>query len=166
MKNLDDLPEEQRQVLITSLLKSLGVGPIDAEDEHEPTIMIEGMDEGDAPDARAAIQGLLTHLVEKRKRKRQIRPATLDEVRAFNKPHEPPLQVGDRVRWRPGYRNARFPEDREVCIVSDVIDPPLRTDDPIERNDVALAFAPMEGEGVTEFVYDSRRLERVETPAE
>lgn len=165
MKNLNDLPDEERKALIGVLLKSMGAGPIDADDEDAPTIMVDGMDEGDPPDARAALQGLLSHLVEKRKEKRTIRPATLDEVRAFNQAHEPPLRVGDAVRWRPGQRNARFPEDDEVCIVSDVIDPPIRTADPTERNDVALAFAPGEGGGMTEFIFDSRRLERVETPA-
>jgi hypothetical protein len=173
VKNINDLPEEARQALIGSLLKSLGVGPIDSDDEDAPTIMISGADESDPSDAREALKGMLAHLVQKHTHPAK-RPATLDEVLAFNKPHKPPLKVGDAVRWRPGQRNARFPDDGEVCIVSQIIEPPLRDGDTsneaaAERNDVALALAEKCADGtvrVREFVYDSRRLERVETPAE
>lgn len=95
------------------------------------------------------------------------RPASVDEVAQFDAVHEPPLRVGDRVRWRDGYRNAEWPEAGAICVVSQIIEPPIRDTKDMtmavaaQRNDIALAFSGIDEGSVYEFLYDSRRFVRV-----
>ena len=102
------------------------------------------------------------------------RPATVDEAARLAAP-EPMFKVGERVRWKKGMQHADWPEADQVVVVSQVIDPPLykltklSTSEGAERHDFGVAFVDtardgengLRGEVVGEFLYDSRRFERV-----
>jgi hypothetical protein len=104
------------------------------------------------------------------------RPLSPEEVAAFNTEFDPPLKVGDRVRWRPGYRNAGIPGADDEVVVSQIISPPVRDLSDCGhinaacRHDIAIAFRldtpDQDGPVVSEFLYDSRRFMRVVGPVE
>ena len=96
------------------------------------------------------------------------RPASLEEVQQLSQ--VPKLAIGDRVRWRKGMRNAAWPPDDAVCIVSQIIEPPVynttmsTSSEGAARNDIALAVVHVtedEDLYIEEYLYDSRRFERV-----
>ena len=155
---LDKIPEEIRARIAAELLKSIGAGPIQAPGDDDDSGVQIVMEESD---------GLMAFLAKRQKPQR--RPATATEVRALNRADDPPLKVGDRVRWKPGLRSGEWPDEGEAAIVSQIIAPPLydttNTDESggAQRNDIALAFADETNEAprIFEFVYDSRRFERV-----
>lgn len=109
-----------------------------------------------------------------------FRAATKEEFMAFFKGWTE-LKVGDMVKVREGYDLDTWPTKGEVAIVSQVLEQPIRkgaayTEQMGRRNDVALIFvqntdaevmAAMAEAGdvgpqkLFEFLYDSRRLEKV-----
>jgi hypothetical protein len=154
---LDQIPQEIRAQIAARLLQSIGAGPIEPPSE-ESELESEGIE-------------IFTHEFEGALTKVPRRAATADEVAALNRPPEPPFAVGDTVRWRPGLQLGDWPKEGEAAIISQVIDPPIydstKTDASAgaHRNDIALAFADDLPEGparVFEFIFDSRRFERVE----
>jgi len=154
---LRTLPEEAVQDIMERLAR-----PADDREEgaHGPRIEVL-----DTPSTLMA--GLMAGMASIREPER--RAATPAEVLHLNRALVPPLKVGDRVRWRAGMRNASWPADGEECVVSQVIAPPLRQTDELTStqaawcNDIALAFMTPEGDAssIQEFIYDSRRFERV-----
>jgi hypothetical protein len=91
------------------------------------------------------------------------RPATVEEVKHLCQPAA--FVIGDKVRWRQGLRNASWPPDDMVCVVSQVITPPVyntiqtTSNEGAACNDIALAV--IHSGYIEEYLYDSRRFERV-----
>jgi len=167
-EKLQNIPEEVRARIAAMLLKSIGGGPIEAPGNDD-----EDSDEGlkIMNASMGELEGALAFLASKAP---QRRPATRAEVMTLNR-RTTPLKVGDRVRWKPGHHLGEWPHAGQSAIVSQVIDPPLYdtsasdTGKGAQRNDIALAFADDGGEDgprIFEFVYDSRRFERVEKEEE
>lgn len=102
-----------------------------------------------------------------------IKAATHDEVKLLLEGRTHQHQVGDLVKWRTGAKNARWPQEDEVCVVTQVLATPYRGDAPSspeagDPRDIALAFVhrcgnpdcKREGE-IAEYLYDGRRFEKV-----
>lgn len=159
---LDRIPEEVRARLAAILLKSIGAGPIEASEADEDDSVRVIVDE-----SGEQLEGLMAFVGERKRAQR--RAATPEEVATLNRRSTPALKVGDRVRWKKGMRSGEWPDEGEAVIVSQIIDPPIYDPNATEvskgaqRNDMALAFVDgSEPPRIFEFVYDSRRFERVE----
>lgn len=182
-ENMDKLPEGARIGLAMALLKSLPPSTL-----HDLTKKLQerrdapkGEGESDAPpmprmeiefiDGTGMSPEQLKEAIARGPAPLRRRAATLDEVIDFNRRHEPPLRVGDLVRWRPGMQQCDWPAMGEEVVVSQIIAPPMRQDSDAtsvmaaNRFDIAVAFVstkPGGGEdAISEFVFDSRRFERV-----
>jgi hypothetical protein len=97
------------------------------------------------------------------------RPATIEEAQRLVKLAGPcRFKPGDLVQWNPELHsdNYTFPALGDVCVVTQVFDPPLHntgessSNEMAVRNDMAIAFVRAEGNGhaMHEYTYDSRRF--------
>jgi|SRR5882672_5846 len=168
--DINAIPPQARLALAAALIKSL---PRESLDE-----MVDAIRRGDKPIPDIEIingigmsQQQLEEAIGEVRLENGRRAATPEEVADFTRAAVPPLKIGDIVRWRPGYRNCAWPEDEEEVVVSQVITPALHESGDLgraeaaSRHDIAIAFIGDDGQkpGIFEFVYDSRRFERVDT---
>lgn len=78
--------------------------------------------------------------------------------------HIADLKPGDKVQWKRGFKDARFPKPDEIAEVLDVFPP--KTDfrsgsnHGLDENDFSLVYRDGDGDYQV-FSYDSRRFERV-----
>lgn len=79
-------------------------------------------------------------------------------------PHKEPLQHGDRVVWKDGLKNKKYPDYGQVCIVTRSHSTPVTDSDKDsggcyfnEPLDIALGRLDSDGE-LVEYHFDSRRF--------
>lgn len=170
--DINAIPPQARLALAAALIKSL---PRETVHEMVAVLRSGGIPEPDIQiiNGMGMSQAQLEEAITGTGTENARRAATAEEVADFTRGSVPPLRVGDLVRWRPGYRNCAWPEDEEEVVVSQVISPPLHESrdlglaESATRHDIAIAFIGDDGvkPGMFEFVYDSRRFERVDSLA-
>lgn len=167
--DISAIPPQMRLALAAALIRSL---PHDEVHEMVNEMQAAGpMPEIEVINGSGMSQEQLEEAIGGVSLQNSRRAATPEEVADFGRANVPPLRIGDLVRWRPGYRNCAWPEDEEQVVVSQVITPPLHETRDLGRagsamrHDIAIAFIGDDGEkpGIHEFVYDSRRFERVDS---
>lgn len=114
--------------------------------------------------------------IEGKRCKSVTKPATLEQAMVLiEAAKQEPFKLGEKVELREWAADRfKFPKAGEHCIVTQVLDQPLRStevdsSDAAFRNDIAIAFmvtheGDCEHEGETrivEHVYDSRMFQRV-----
>jgi hypothetical protein len=185
-ENLDKVPERARIGLAMALLKSLPRSTLDDLTKRLQERRASDAQDGENDSPPLEVQFINGSDLSPEQLREALaaggmrpqstrRAATMAEVLDFNRMHEPPLRVGDRVRWRPGMQQCDWPAMGEEVVVSQIISPPIRQDGDASsiiaacRFDIALAFVsandtPGAEEAISEFVFDSRRFERAGGP--
>jgi len=79
-----------------------------------------------------------------------------------------PFGVGDKVRWKKGLKNRKYPKEGQTCLVVEVLETPIIQDtkdsgSPYFREPLDLILALLSDEGeLMLYHYDKRRFEVVE----